>query len=377
MGHVTIEQKNLGTLTSGAKLELQIFKFKGHDDNAPSTYIQSTIHGSEVQGYYVSLILIEYFAENQPTGNVTIVPIANPYGVDCKVGDYTLGKFDLNTGNNWNRKYFDYSILINKFLNKNLNKNLSDIAPLFKKEITQAIENALSQPQEKTAKLALNLQYMASQANIVLDLHCDTISVEHIYSPSYAIESAKKFGIPFIVEIKDKFFGAMDEAIFYPWVQLINAYSSTYINNVFNPDIEAFTLELGSQEIINKNQAKKQASQILSYLGSKGICNHSQNQNTKIYSCTKEDFISITAPQGGIIIDYAPLGKIIKPGLNLIEISSPSRFYNLNNNFRHIIDLTTTRTTLDYPYIPIARSAGTNAQEGMVVMKGMTNFKEV
>jgi predicted deacylase len=103
---VTSKMINLRTLASGASLPLRVYTIKGRDPTAKTAYIQSSMHGSEVQGNAVIAHLLEHFATSPPEGDVVLVPNANPYAVNQKGAEYTMGRFDPTTGDNWNRAYW-------------------------------------------------------------------------------------------------------------------------------------------------------------------------------------------------------------------------------------------------------------------------------
>ena len=119
----------------GSELSIDVFHFPGSDKTSPSAYIQSGIHGSEVQGYLNCLQLIEYFSKYPPKGNVTIVPIANPYGLSNKMGEYTFGRFDPVTGINWNRNYHDFSYLVDDCLSEFSSFSFEELSLIFKQKI--------------------------------------------------------------------------------------------------------------------------------------------------------------------------------------------------------------------------------------------------
>ena len=102
-------------------------------------------------------------------------------------------------------------------------------------------------------KLALQLQALAVSADIVLDLHCDTLSVPHVYSPTYAMNSVVHLGIPFAIEIPHTFAGALDEAIFCPWITLTQKYNELYSTQMNIPveRSEEHTSELQSHSFIS------------------------------------------------------------------------------------------------------------------------------
>jgi hypothetical protein len=372
-------RKDLHTreLASGAQLSIPVFHFPGNDKQAPSVYIQSTIHGSEVQGYLVALQLIEHFAKHPPKGDVTIVPLSNPYGLNCKLGEYTLGRFDPVTGDNWNRNYIDFSHLVKNFLEEQRGKEFNELIPLFRQTIKEQLEQKLYNHTSYHKKLALQLQSLAVSADIVLDLHCDTISVPHLYSTSYALDSARNLNIPFIIEIPNDFAGALDEATFCPWVALTEQYNTTNSTQL-KPPVEAFTVELGNQEHINADTARNQTAGILNYLSIKGAIESSnfKLQSQIIHSCKLKDFITIHASHGGLVINNAPLGQTARAGAPLISLSSPALWNKLDATDT-IISQSTHTLHSDRDSIPITRAPSAIAHEGMALMKVMTHYKQL
>ena len=90
---------------SGRNMQVPIYRFKGKQQG-PSVYIQSSIHGAEVQGNVVIYHLIQWLKRLPIRGEITLVPNCNPVGTNIKAGEYTLGRFDPVNGTNWNRGYW-------------------------------------------------------------------------------------------------------------------------------------------------------------------------------------------------------------------------------------------------------------------------------
>ncbi len=144
---------------------------------APTVYIQTSVHGPETQGYAVILLLMEAFLKTPPQGNIIRVPYANPYGMNMKWGERTFGRFDPNTGDNWNRchaKLTDLNghapINIKKFISLNEGVSLHALAPHFKKSMLQDLEQEMKKNVLYARKLNLQRQHLAVEADIVLDL---------------------------------------------------------------------------------------------------------------------------------------------------------------------------------------------------------------
>ena len=65
-------------------------------------------HGAEVQGNAVIFQLLKQLEQSHLNSVVTLVPLANPMGINQKSGEFTLGRFDPITGVNWNREYLEH-----------------------------------------------------------------------------------------------------------------------------------------------------------------------------------------------------------------------------------------------------------------------------
>ena len=102
----TITTRAPASLASGTTQFLRVYTVTGRSARAPKAYVQSSMHGSEVQGNAVIAALLEHLARERPLGDVTLVPNANPGAIDQKAAEYTPGRFDPTTGANWNRNYW-------------------------------------------------------------------------------------------------------------------------------------------------------------------------------------------------------------------------------------------------------------------------------
>jgi len=283
-------------------------------------YIQANMHGAEVQGNAVIYALLEKLKSVPLAGSITLVPYANPIGCNQKSGEFTLGRFDPITGENWNRLYHDHSHLIAEFVTHFKDEPEETIRREFKKRLIEQTQALIGGPQHrlKTGKrIALHLQHLAHQADFVLDLHTGPVSSKHLYCPEYAQESAKHFDIPHTLLIPNEFDGAMDEACFCPWWQLSDAFAAQ--GRELSTLVEAFTVELGSQEHIDLKEAEHDANSILSYLTHKEVVLGGGYQPRSItrYACYLKDYVAAYAPMGGMVDYHASLGSHVKAGDSL------------------------------------------------------------
>lgn len=325
---------------SGRNLNVPIYKFVSSDPG-PKVYIQSSIHGAEVQGNTVLLHILKALQSANLRGEVTLVPNCNPVGSNLKSGEYTLGRFDPVNGQNWNRAYYYNEDLIAEFSEKiNPENSIEEIKYEYRQKLTASIEKRLENEWGLGLAECLNLklQLMALQADIVLDLHNGPVSTRHIYVPEYAKESSKYFNIPHVILIPNKFSGALDEATFCPWWSLSDSLHERFPGVNWNFGIEAFTVEMGSQEVIDIDAGKVDADGILCYLSYKE-CFVTPLEQPKIMTRQAvylKDYKIMYSRFGGMVEYVAKPGQYINKDevmarvLNIDELEGEDAVSNVN-----------------------------------------------
>lgn len=317
---------------SGRNMHVPLYRFKGSQPG-PKVYIQSSIHGAEVQGNVVIYHLIRLLRENALRGEVILVPNCNPVGTNIKAGEYTLGRFDPVNGTNWNRGYYYDAEHVWQFAESvSADEPLDSVKKRFRADIKDCIQARL----ESTwgiglaQRLNLKLQQLAFDADIVIDLHNGPVSTRHVYVPEYARQAAHYFNIPHVILIPNVFAGALDEATFCPWWTLQDALSARFGRPVsFN--VEAFTLEMGSQEVISFAEGEYDALSVMSYLGHKGcFVEHGYvPDNIRRVAVWLRDYKTLFTQRGGIVEYLAAPGRQVKQGeplarvLNVDELDNP------------------------------------------------------
>lgn len=303
---------------SGRNLNVPVYKFVSNFPG-PKVYIQSSIHGAEVQGNAVLLHLLKALQNASLIGEVTLVPNCNPVGSNLKSGEYTLGRFDPVNGQNWNRAYHYDAALISEFADKiNPDTDIQEIKHEYRKRLSASIAQRLNNEWGLGLAECLNLklQLMALQADIVLDLHNGPVSTRHIYVPEYAQASAKYFNIPHVIFIPNTFSGALDEATFCPWWSLSDSLKLRYPDKDWQFGIEAFTVEMGSQEVIDLDAGQIDANGILSYLSYKGCFETpiQHAQDIPRYGVYLKDYKVMYSRFGGMLEYVAKPGQHLKKG---------------------------------------------------------------
>jgi predicted deacylase len=353
---------------SGRSLHVPIYRIN-QGLPGPTVYIQSSIHGAEVQGNVVIYHLLQALQRNKVFGEVILVPNCNPVGTNIKAGEYTLGRFDPVNGTNWNRGYFYDSAKVHEYANSiQSSDNLPEIKHNFREMWKTAIDEKLSQPWGLglAQQLNLTLQKMAVNADIVLDLHNGPVSTRHIYIPQYAKSAAKLFSIPHCIFIPNVFAGALDEACFSPWWTLQDILLDKFSRD-YDFGVEAFTLEMGSQEVIDFAEGEKDALSILAYLSSKGVLaagTYLPDDMTR-FGVNLHDYKTLFTDFGGMV-EYC-----VKPGQHVKKGDTMARVLNIDD-----LDNSQAIQTLEAPcdLIPILHFPSASVLSGTQLYKCFTNY---
>lgn len=371
-------------LANGDQQSIQVFTIKGQQ-GGPKVHIQASVHGAEIQGNAVIYELLKVLKDKDFKGEVVLIPCANPIGMNTKSGPFTQGRFNPVTGDNWNRNYVDLSGLsvketnfdIPSFADEMIQKDITtdQIKSFYKDFIKKGYdfywENFLKRKGPSDNKfLNITLQKLASQADIVLDLHTGPKATRYLYAGEFEKSSAKHFLTPFSLIIPDKFAGAMDEATFMPWLNLEKEFKKRGQPHSFG--FESYTLELGSEETINGKEAKKDAARIVNYLNFQGLSlsDPPKPETPTQYYCLLKDYKTIYSPQAGLVEFLKKPGESFKKGDPLAS------FLNFRGveSFEEIEKANSTIVAEEDGFV-ITHSTTSVIHEGMELFQVLTNAK--
>ncbi|MBT1444263.1 succinylglutamate desuccinylase/aspartoacylase family protein [Shewanella sp. JM162201] len=357
------QEVKVGELAAGQALSLPVYRFHGKG-KGPSVYIQANVHGAEVQGNAVIYQLMKLLEHYELLGDISLVPLANPLGINQKSGEFTLGRFDPITGVNWNREYLNHSLDIAAWYAAHSELDDDSLVAAFRTELIAACERKLDNVWGVTTGqwLATSLQAMAHRSDIVLDLHTGPKSCKHLYCPEYEREAAQYFSIPYTLFIPNSFGGAMDEAAFVPWWTLAEVAAAH--GRELGVRVSALTLELGSQERIDLADALNDAEGILAYLSYRGvIAEKVLPKPMKRFGCLLKDYRKFHAPKAGMVEYVGKVGQPMKAGdvlVNLLRLD----LYGTGEEL--------TALKLPEDGVPILHFASASVHQGTELYKVMT-----
>ena len=175
----------------GSSRELTSFHY-GTPGAGPKAYIQASLHADELPGMLVAHHLRQRLAELDArgliSGEVVIVPVANPIGLAQWLLREPAGRFHLPSGENFNRHYPALADAVWQRVERLLTADAAANVQTVRHAIREAI--TLIPAATELASLRRTLLTLACDADIVLDLHCDSESVIHLYTgtPTWAAQ---------------------------------------------------------------------------------------------------------------------------------------------------------------------------------------------
>lgn len=167
----------------GAVTEFTYYSVGPHD--APEkVHLQAALHADEQPGTMVLHHLLPLLRQADERrllrARFTVMPLVNPLGMANLSFRTHLGRYDPNTGVNYNRRWPDLFAAIRTQLAGRLSDDERFNVNLIRKAVANWIDS--QQPRSAAEQLRLLVLREAHDAEFVLDLHCDNDSLLHIFT---------------------------------------------------------------------------------------------------------------------------------------------------------------------------------------------------
>jgi uncharacterized protein len=178
-----VERVELPSPAPGTRRHLLVHRF-GRAGARPKAYLQAALHADELPGVVVLGHLLERLARLEADGlvrgEVVVVPAANPIGLAQAVMGYHLGRYDLALMTNFNRGWPDLADALAERVGEALGGDEAANGALVRQALAE-LARELPVAGGENAALRRELFCAAADADLVLDLHCDSEAVTHLY----------------------------------------------------------------------------------------------------------------------------------------------------------------------------------------------------
>ena len=319
----------------GSHKSLTSFHF-GKPGSGPKIYIQASLHAEELPGMLVAHHLRALFeaaeVAGQILGEIVLVPVANPIGLAQRLDHKPMGRFELDTSENFNRHYPDLAAAVEPAVRALLGADAQ--ANLL--TVRQAMGNYLHnwQPNTELQSLRRTLLTLAHDADFMLDLHCDCEGVLHFYTEEacwpHMQELAHFLGAQTILLAKSSGNRPIDECLSGAWWQLADRLKANGVNVGVDVPLPqgccSTTIELRGELDVSHAWAQKDAQAIVAWLQYQGVLACSQPPAVPAALCAATPLAgseSLHAPAPGVVVFAIEPGQTVQAGDLVAEVIDP------------------------------------------------------
>ena len=310
----------------GTARRLTVLRFRGGAPG-PKAYVQAAVHADEIPALLVAQHLREQLtaldAAGRLKGEIVLVPYANPIGLTQFLQAWHLGRYELESGQNFNRGYPDLFDEVSAAVEGALGADAASNVALIRRAILAALPATL--PTSENAALKHLLYRMSCDADVVLDLHCDYEATMHTYigTPLWpaAADLAACLNSPVNLLADDSGGEAFDEANSRIWWRL----AARFPQHPIPPAGFAATVELRGERDVDEAQAAEDAKGLIRFLTARGFVEAPATMPTGAppTATPLEAVDSLSATHPGVLTWAVPLGATVASGALLGHLVDP------------------------------------------------------
>ena len=311
------EHIDLISASPGQRHVLTVLRY-GPAGAGPKAMIQAALHAGEVPAMLVAhklrQLLADLEAQGQLHGQVILVPYANPLGLSQHVLGQHQGRFDLRDGINFNRNVPDLTAAVVTAVQGRLGADAGSNTALVRQALRDAA--AALRAQDPVTDLKNRLLQQAVDSDIVLDLHCDSEAVMHLYAltpqAGLAQELGALLGAQAILLATESGDSPFDEACSRPWVQL----QARFPSHPIPLGCFSTTIELRGESDTDHALALQDARAIVEFLRRRGLVAGAPG-SLPAALCQPTALAAsepITAPRAGVVVFHKAPGSRVEAG---------------------------------------------------------------
>ncbi|TXT41074.1 MAG: succinylglutamate desuccinylase/aspartoacylase [Comamonadaceae bacterium] len=292
----------------GSQKTLSSFHF-GTAGSGPKIYIQASLHAEELPG-------------------MLLVPVANPIGLAQRLDHKPMGRFELDTSENFNRHYPDLAAAVEPMVRDQLGPDATANVLTLRQAIAQFLTSW--QPNTELQSLRRTLLLLAHDADYMLDLHCDCEAVLHFYTeeacwPQLA-PLAHFLKAQTILLAKNSGQQPIDECLSGVWWQLAERLKARGLELPVPQACCSTTIELRGELDVSHTWAQTDAQAILNWMQFIGVLACPQVPEVPAPQCQATPLAgseTLHAPAPGVVVFAAQVGQQLQAGDLVAEVIDP------------------------------------------------------
>lgn len=300
----------------------------------PKIHIQAGLHAGELPGMVVADHLVRLLAAldaaGRVAGHIVLIPAANPIGLDQGLLGTHIGRFEMGGGGNFNRAFADLAGPVAERLRNGHIGPLGPDADANRRLVQDALAAAADRltPTSEADSLRRLLLANAIDADAVLDLHCDSEALMHLYATPDAWDAGVG-DLAVRLDCRAAFLATesggspFDEACSTPWDRL----RAEFVTDTTPLPVgcAATTVELRGEGDVDDGLAAADAAAIIDHLIWRGAIH-----GTAPDAPWPDDVAlplagvdRVRAPAGGIVLYHVALGDRVAAGQVVATILDP------------------------------------------------------
>jgi len=322
----TLERLPLVPVAPGTRRSLTVRRY-GRPGARPKVYLQAALHANELPGilvlHHLTQLLEAADARGQVTGEVVLVPTANPIGLAQNVNGRHLGRMELGGGGNFNRGHPQFA---DKAAAR-IGNRLTDDAQRNVAIVREALLAAAAALPERTEfeHLRKRLAMHAVDADVVLDLHSHGEAVLYLYMgkaywPAWA-DLPAQLGCRRVLLWETDDGHSFDEAMSAPWLALAKRFPDRPIP----PSCLGVTVELRGHNQISDAVNRADAENLFRFLQRRKVVAGDPGPLPQAVGdpAPVDGIDHARAPMAGLVLYRKELGDMVKAGETVAEVVDP------------------------------------------------------
>ncbi|MBO9587150.1 succinylglutamate desuccinylase/aspartoacylase family protein [Devosia sp.] len=247
----------------------------GPDTAETKVHLQAALHADEQPGTMAIHHLLPTLRDADAAGKLrarfVLFPSVNPLGLATRVLRRHIGRYDLETGVNFNRRWPDLYPAIAESVKGKLGADAKANVATIRAAVGAWID--AQSPVTAGQKLRLHILKSAHDADIVLDLHCDDESLMHIFTSPDLMpglqDLADRMGVAATLTAEDSGGGSFDEVL----PNLFRKAQRANPGAAIPMACEAATLEYRGQADTHDALGKLDAQGLFDFFAGRGLIN--------------------------------------------------------------------------------------------------------
>jgi predicted deacylase len=259
-------------------------------------------------------------------GEIVVVPVANPIGLNQHMHSHLAGRFESNSGQNFNRNFYDLAGLVQPVIEGRLTGDIDRNRQAIRQAMREGLDAQTPKNELESQRLAL--QKLSYDADVVLDLHCDWEAAMHIYTnPDIWPEVeplARYLDSKASLLAVDSVGNPFDEIHSFIWSDLRSRYGQRF--PIPNGSVSV-TIELRGQRDVSHELAERDAQAIVEYLTHRGVIEGTAAEQPPLeFAATPlAGNEPLFAPVSGVVVfrPEAQVGAWVDAGTEIADIVDP------------------------------------------------------